>query len=193
MASQTPHSAYEPSEIAFISNIAVISLSALIQERLVESDQAKTAFVSMISHELRTPLHGMLSQLELIKEYAKPENLVDIGDLLDTAEVCGLMLRDVLNDVLDFGKMEMGAASSASASAMSSIPDPSSSSGTTNLSNTLSPDVDIAAGTDIRRSPSTDSERSPKKDHQLSQVNLATLARDILQGMSLFNATTQHF
>jgi len=110
VATCAPHSIYEPPEIAFVSNVSVISLGALIQQRLVEADTAKTAFVSMISHELRTPLHGMLSQLELIREYAKPEHLVDIGDLLETAEVCGLMLRDVVCCfiLLSFLKLERG-------------------------------------------------------------------------------------
>ncbi|KAJ7075352.1 hypothetical protein B0H15DRAFT_658420 [Mycena belliarum] len=111
VSSQTPLRVYEPADVSFASTFAVLCLGSLAKIKLIKADAAKTAFVSMISHELRTPLHGLLSQLELIREFAPTEFTAETDTFLQTAEVCGLTLRDVLNDVLDFGKQENGAES----------------------------------------------------------------------------------
>ncbi|KAJ6616239.1 hypothetical protein B0H10DRAFT_2037959 [Mycena sp. CBHHK59/15] len=97
VSTQTPFQTYEPADISFATNVAVVCLGSVIKSRLVAADAAKTAFVSMISHELRTPLHGLLSQLELIQEFATADHLSEMGSFLN------------LNDVLDFGKLEMSA------------------------------------------------------------------------------------
>ncbi|KAJ6604994.1 hypothetical protein B0H10DRAFT_2077658 [Mycena sp. CBHHK59/15] len=106
VSTQKPFHVYEPADVSFASTFAVLCLGSLIKIKLIKADAAKTAFVSMISHELRTPLHGLLSQLELIREFAPKEFISETETFLQTAEVCGFTLRDVLNDVLDFGKQE---------------------------------------------------------------------------------------
>ncbi|KAJ7045072.1 hypothetical protein C8F04DRAFT_1388654 [Mycena alexandri] len=108
VSTNKPMHVYEPPDVAFASTFAVLCLGSLEKIKLMKADAAKTAFVSMISHELRTPLHGLLSQLELIREFAPKEFLAETETFLQTAQVCGLTLRDVLNDVLDFGKQEQG-------------------------------------------------------------------------------------
>ncbi|KAJ7492050.1 hypothetical protein FB451DRAFT_515234 [Mycena latifolia] len=113
VSTKTPLRVYEPSDVSFASTFAVLCLGSLAKIKLIKADAAKTAFVSMISHELRTPLHGLLSQLELIREFAPEEFIAETDAFLQTAEVCGLTLRDVLNDVLDFGKLEHGGESQA--------------------------------------------------------------------------------
>ncbi|KAJ7147977.1 hypothetical protein C8R46DRAFT_1128693 [Mycena filopes] len=108
VSTNKPMHIYDSADVAFASTFAVLCLGSLEKIKLMKADAAKTAFVSMISHELRTPLHGLLSQLELIREFAPREFLKETEVFLQTAEVCGLTLRDVLNDVLDFGKQEQG-------------------------------------------------------------------------------------
>ncbi|KAJ7511874.1 hypothetical protein B0H11DRAFT_1953446 [Mycena galericulata] len=108
VSTRKPLHIYEPADVSFASTFAVLCLGSLSKIKLIKADAAKTAFVSMISHELRTPLHGLLSQLELIREFAPKEFIAETEGFLRTAEVCGLTLRDVLNDVLDFGKQEHG-------------------------------------------------------------------------------------
>ncbi|KAJ7762357.1 hypothetical protein DFH07DRAFT_408610 [Mycena maculata] len=108
VSTRKPLHVYEPPDVSFASTFAVLCLGSLAKIKLIKADAAKTAFVSMISHELRTPLHGLLSQLELIREFAPKEFIAETDVFLRTAEVCGLTLRDVLNDVLDFGKQEHG-------------------------------------------------------------------------------------
>lgn len=50
-------------------------------------------------------MHGCNSQIELIREFASPEELRKLAPLLDTADVCLESLSDVLNDTLDFSKL----------------------------------------------------------------------------------------
>ncbi|KAF8204507.1 histidine kinase-like ATPase [Mycena galopus ATCC 62051] len=108
VSTKKPLHIYEPADVSFASTFATLYLGSLAKIKLIKADAAKTAFVSMISHELRTPLHGLLSQLELIREFAPKEFLAETEWFLQAAEVCGLTLRDVVNDVLDFGKQEHG-------------------------------------------------------------------------------------
>ncbi|KAF7337763.1 hypothetical protein MSAN_02250100 [Mycena sanguinolenta] len=108
VATKKPLRRYESADVSFASTFATLCLGSLAKVKLMKADAAKTAFVSMISHELRTPLHGLLSQLELIREFAPKEFIAETEWFLQAAEVCGLTLRDVVNDVLDFGKQEHG-------------------------------------------------------------------------------------
>ncbi|KAJ6456681.1 hypothetical protein C8R45DRAFT_1222029 [Mycena sanguinolenta] len=57
-------------DVSFAFIFATPCLGILAKVKLMEADAATTAFVSIISHELRTKLHGLLSQLELICEFA---------------------------------------------------------------------------------------------------------------------------
>ncbi|KAJ7664912.1 hypothetical protein B0H17DRAFT_1091127 [Mycena rosella] len=108
VSSKTSLCVYEPADVSFASTFAVLCLGSLAKIKLIKADAAKTTFFSTISHEMRTPLHGLLSQLELIREFAPKEFIAETDTFLQTAEVCGITLRDVLNDVLDFGKQEHG-------------------------------------------------------------------------------------
>ncbi|KAJ7292703.1 hypothetical protein C8J57DRAFT_5042 [Mycena rebaudengoi] len=106
VSTNRPFRVYEPADVSFASTFGVLCLGSLVKIKLIKADAAKTAFIATVSHELRTPLHGLLSQLELIREFAPKEFLAETEPFLQTAEVCGFSLRDVLNDVLDFGKQE---------------------------------------------------------------------------------------
>jgi signal transduction histidine kinase len=74
-------------------------------------DQAKTAtssksdFLASVSHEIRTPMNGIVGVLNLLRR----EQLTTEGrDLLGEALACSDMLSQLINDVLDFSKMEAG-------------------------------------------------------------------------------------
>ncbi|KAJ7185541.1 hypothetical protein C8R46DRAFT_381736 [Mycena filopes] len=109
VASAAPFFAFNPADVAFVSNLGVMLVAHLAQRVIVEADAAKTAFVSQISHELRTPLHGLLGQLELVRESVVTGELSLVPALLDSAEFCGTALRGIVDDVLDFGKMTQSA------------------------------------------------------------------------------------
>ncbi|MFH4593495.1 ATP-binding protein [Vibrio alginolyticus] len=76
-----------------------------LRKRAEESEKATKEFVAMINHELRTPLNGVLGSAELLSRTQLEEeqrqylsNLIQSGDLL----------RVIINDLLDFSKMNAG-------------------------------------------------------------------------------------
>jgi len=88
---------------------------------LEKADAAKTAFVSQVSHELRTPLHGMLSHVELLRDVVKHHHLDEATALLETAEHCGLALRDILENVLESSKIIAQGATSMEANSLGAL------------------------------------------------------------------------
>jgi signal transduction histidine kinase/CheY-like chemotaxis protein len=80
---------------------------ALTEARtLAESATAsKSSFLASVSHEIRTPMNGIVGVLNLLKR----EPLSTEGrDLLGEALSCSAMLAQLIDDVLDFSKMEAG-------------------------------------------------------------------------------------
>src|SRR5262249_2219593 len=67
--------------------------------------RAKSEFLANVSHEIRTPLNGILGMTEL----ALGTPLDDVQrDYLDTARSSTHDLLAVINDLLDFAKIEAG-------------------------------------------------------------------------------------
>jgi two-component system, sensor histidine kinase RpfC len=71
--------------------------------RAMEASLAKTQFVANMSHEIRTPLNGIVGISTLFK--TTPLN-TDQKDLLKTLESSSKLLLSLLNNVLDFTKIE---------------------------------------------------------------------------------------
>jgi len=67
--------------------------------------QAKSQFLANMSHEIRTPLNGILGLSCLIEEESIPDELRPMMSLIRTS---GEVLRRVLDDVLDFSKIDSG-------------------------------------------------------------------------------------
>ena len=67
--------------------------------------QAKSQFLATMSHEIRTPLNGILGLSCLIEEETMPDHLRPMMNLIRTS---GEVLRRVLDDVLDFSKIDSG-------------------------------------------------------------------------------------
>jgi signal transduction histidine kinase/CheY-like chemotaxis protein len=80
---------------------------ALTEARhLAESATAsKSSFLASVSHEIRTPMNGIVGVLNLLKR--EPLS-VEGADLLGEALACSDMLSQLIDDVLDFSKMEAG-------------------------------------------------------------------------------------
>jgi signal transduction histidine kinase/ActR/RegA family two-component response regulator len=66
---------------------------------------AKSEFLANMSHEIRTPLNGVLGMLQLLKEENTPE---EQASFVDMAYDSGRRLLALLNDILDFSRMEAG-------------------------------------------------------------------------------------
>ncbi len=67
--------------------------------------EAKSEFLANMSHEIRTPLNGVLGLSSLLDDQTLPESAREVAKLVRTS---GEMLRRVLDDVLDFSKIESG-------------------------------------------------------------------------------------
>ncbi len=77
-------------------------------EALAELDRAKTAFFSNVSHELRTPLTLMLAPLDEILGKPEGEILSEDRELLTVVRRNGQRLLKLVNNLLDFSRLEAG-------------------------------------------------------------------------------------
>jgi PAS domain S-box-containing protein len=85
-----------------------------LEEELKNADEQKTAtemkskFASMVSHELRSPLGSIKEGINLVLEGLAGNINDEQRDLLDTAKRNADRLGRLINNVLDFQKMESG-------------------------------------------------------------------------------------
>ncbi|TVR86315.1 MAG: response regulator [Spirochaetaceae bacterium] len=70
-----------------------------------EASRAKGEFLANMSHEIRTPLNGVVSMLSLLDE--TPLNLAQ-REYIEMATASAETLLTVINDVLDFSRIEAG-------------------------------------------------------------------------------------
>ena len=70
-----------------------------------EAAKAKSIFLANVSHELRTPLNGVIGMSELLKATNMTK---DQGEYADSIRVCADTLLTVINDILDYSKLEAG-------------------------------------------------------------------------------------
>ncbi len=74
-------------------------------QRALDLSEAKTKFLASMSHEIRTPINAILGMNEMIlRENKDPV----IGEYAGSVKSSGQMLLMLVNDVLDFSKIESG-------------------------------------------------------------------------------------
>ena len=83
-------------------------LNTELARRADEADAAnrsKSAFVANMSHEIRTPMNAILGLAYLLEKAALPG---DANEMVRKIRMAGRTLLSIINDVLDFSKIESG-------------------------------------------------------------------------------------
>jgi signal transduction histidine kinase/DNA-binding response OmpR family regulator len=83
---------------------AIARANGLAVEAAV-GDQAKSAFLATMSHEIRTPLNGVIGMTHILEN--SPLN-DEQRECLRTIKVSGAAVLAVINDILDYSKIESG-------------------------------------------------------------------------------------
>lgn len=73
--------------------------------RAEDGARAKAEFLAMMSHEIRTPMNGVVGTARLLLE--RPLGAEE-RDLVETIDYSGEALLTILDDILDFSKLEAG-------------------------------------------------------------------------------------
>lgn len=100
-------------QLALLADIVMSEMELRLKNKQLEqttkelerANRARQDFVSMISHEIRTPLSAVVGLAEILTEAELPEQAkVTVGGIRSSAK----MLSGLLNDVLDYAKIEAG-------------------------------------------------------------------------------------
>ncbi len=105
-------------ELVFVKDLAdqlgtAIAHAILYQELSIARQEAedashlKSEFLANVSHEIRTPLNGMIGFLKLILD-GMADDPEEQRQFLLEAHKSSLHLLDVINDILDFARIEAG-------------------------------------------------------------------------------------
>lgn len=110
---------FMPVALLIIFSLGIMSLFTLLNvmlisyfsvrrsnERALNANKAKTEFLANMSHEIRTPISGIigLTDLMLSEQKLTPE----LSKNLKTVQRLGEHLSTIINDILDYSKIEVG-------------------------------------------------------------------------------------
>ncbi|HEY0650961.1 hybrid sensor histidine kinase/response regulator [Phenylobacterium sp.] len=108
----------KPWQVALFTGLVLIVVGALIfslrrqarslaqaRDRAEAGDRAKSEFIANMSHEIRTPLNGVLGMAQVMEAH---ELSVPQRDRLRVMRESGAALLTLLNELLDFAKIEAG-------------------------------------------------------------------------------------
>lgn len=96
--------------LEFAAGVAVVLFLAFLSYRVVlarrraeRSERDKSMFLAVMSHEIRTPMHAILASVELLAQGRLPPAEARLANV---AVASSVTLLQLLDDVLDFSKME---------------------------------------------------------------------------------------
>lgn len=88
-----------------------LSLDDMLKVIMVKKDEAnqavktKSEFLSNMSHEIRTPINAILGMNEMIAKESQEDKILEYSDNIQNA---GKLLLSIINDILDYSKVESG-------------------------------------------------------------------------------------
>ena len=75
------------------------------KEQAFAANKAKSEFLANMSHEVRTPMNGVLGMLQLMTMTSLDDEQFEY---VETAMASGESLLTIINDILDYSKIEAG-------------------------------------------------------------------------------------
>ena len=87
--------------------IASVEIGDLVtaREAALETARLKSEFLALVSHEVRTPMSGIIGMTELLLETALTQEQREYARIVQES---GAALLTMIDDILDFSKMEAG-------------------------------------------------------------------------------------
>ena len=101
----TPRFDAQGQVIGYITSGDDVTELVLAREQAHGAERAKQQFLATISHELRTPLNGVLGGLQILQRMPLPARA---SKILQASSESGKLLLSIINDVLDFSKIDSG-------------------------------------------------------------------------------------
>jgi signal transduction histidine kinase len=88
-----------------IDNQALITELESAKSKAESESRAKSSFLATMSHEIRTPLNGLMGMLQILRDDLKDASH---AESLETMDRSANILLKLLNDTLDYSKIEVG-------------------------------------------------------------------------------------
>ncbi len=89
----------------FTERVKALREITLAREEAERAERAKSMFLAMMSHEIRTPLNGIIGYTELLLDSELNEEQRENLGLIHKS---GDLLLNIINDLLDFSRIESG-------------------------------------------------------------------------------------
>ncbi|KAG9197266.1 hypothetical protein G6514_001905 [Epicoccum nigrum] len=90
-------------EMQFVAAFCDIIVAETKRLEVLETDKAKSDFISSVSHELRSPLHGILGSCELLSDHGLDETAKIFLEQIDS---CGRTLLEIIEHLLDLANFK---------------------------------------------------------------------------------------